>query len=489
MKAKKVILSLLVACPLMFTACSDENGNTSGNNGDVVVPGADRSIPTVKPNAFFNGLKRSENMLHQNFWFTSQIDGDNITYTDLSKIFQGGRTSFEMLAERKGMSVGAVKIAFYDDIYAFAQNHQNLVIREAELKAHSPKLYKEYFAKTLSLGNIFTPKRAQIYSRSLELNEEQLFRVGIQSFDVISQGVLDISITGVDSTQISKKPMQRIVKTIKRAQKTCSALTTMLNDPTFKDSISELNIRDCGSSSAVQAVSQLRSVDSLSRSQIISQLNASSVMTIEALNDVADSYLAANAIVLRANRNRGIREGLRNKWERQIIRDNPRQRRDHIEVALDNNLYENLLFKRNVVHTLVKIKPSMTHEQRSTTSDELKALRKALRDLRDIGVNLKVGSSAISNGIENLPTPDVIIAPDVTPSPRQRATPDVISEPEIDSIVADSDDLGGFDDVSKPETSAPTPPPVQEPSPVVVDEDDKKDAPGPPTPPTSVRRN
>jgi len=139
----------------------------------------------------------------------------------------------------------------------------------------------------------------------------------------------------------------------------------------------------------------------------------------------------------------------------------------------------------------VKIKPYMTHEQRSTTSDELRALSKVMRGLEKRRLKLKVGSSAISNGIEDLPTPDVFIEPEIVPNPETISRPEVISEPEVDSIVSDLDDLGGFDDVSKPEDSEPVSPPV--PTTVVEEEDEDEEeteeTPGPPTPPTSVRRN
>ena len=138
MKAKKLIVSLLIASPLIFTACSGDDNNATGNNGNdgvnIPLPGGQTGTP-VKPNAFFSGLKRSEDILYTKYWFTSQIHGNDLTYTDLEKVWKHGLTTFEIIARNQKRSVRAVKISFYDDIYAFAKNLENLKIRERELRA------------------------------------------------------------------------------------------------------------------------------------------------------------------------------------------------------------------------------------------------------------------------------------------------------------------------------------------------------------------
>jgi len=473
MKAKKLIISILAASPLMLTACpgNDKNVSAPNGNGDVVYPspGGQPGTPIKRPNAFFNALRQSENLLYQNYLFSSRIIGHDIEYSDLDKINGRGLTTFQELARAKNQSVKTVKLSFYDDIYAFAQNYEILKIRETELKSYNPTLYQEYEDKTLALGKIFIVKRARIYSRLLEYREEQLYKVGIQEIRIINMGILDLSIVGVDYQQISRKRRNRLVNAIKNARKVCDGLTTMLNDRNYTHILDRIDIRECASSPAVLRASKLLDVDSLSKDEIARTINSSSINYVKNLDVVADSYLSANSIVLAPGNISGIRNRIRRSWENEIRRQNSRVRRDVLDAAINNNLYENLIFKRNVLNTLVTVQPYMTPEKRENINGALRALSKGLKNLRHQNVNFNIGSSAITNGVGS---EDLSVA-------RNNDQPKLFNNDtgfELDNDF-EGDDLSEFDDIGKAPTKSPTP---------VKSSVDQGD--GPPPPPTSVRR-
>jgi hypothetical protein len=487
MKAKKIILSLLIASPLMFTACSDSDKGGSGRNGNggVVIPGGQPGNPIQQPNAFFNGLRHSENVLYIKYWFSSQIVGPNITYSDLDKITNNGLTTFQIIARNHRRSVQAVKLSFYDDIYAFAQNLQNLKLRETELRAYNNALYEDYVAKTESLGSLFITKRARIYSRLLELREEKLYGVGIQRINVIRKGVLDINVVGVDYGQISNNRRSRVLIAIKNAKTTCDALNTMMNDVNFGSILVGKDIRECSSSPAVSEVAKLNDVDGLSRDDIARSINKSSVDLIINLNTVADSYLLANSIILNVNSDRGINYRARRDWEHQVNRDNSGIGQRTLQIAIDNNLFENLIFKKRVLETLELIRPHMTHEQRTEIRNSLIAIRKALNGLSHINLDFKVGSSAVSNGagMTTNPIPRFRTQPDLQPDLRPDLRDDDQGLDRDFSENFDGDDLSEFDDLDQAPRVTP-----DLPKPKPAPEADKEEVTGPPTPPTTVRR-
>jgi len=472
MKAKKTLISLsvLILSPLFFTACSGDG--QSPRTGDVVAP-QPGGVPLPEPSVFFSALKKSEQELQSKYGFISSLDANsqNIEYTDHKKPYLGWSSYFEFIANRNRQSLVDTKIHFYSDIYAFAQNYELLKLREQELKEHSPGDYKTYSTKTLELGRIFVERRAKFISRLFERSEEQLNRLGFTDFEVISRGVLDISVVGVDYSKFNRQNRQQVINTIIRSQHACGALTSMLVDSTFKDVVDRAQLPRCSSSPVVATLSRLTNVQNLSKEQIANFVDRNSVIQLESLNMIADQYLNQNSVVLKARNESGISDNIRREWENEVIRQNPGTRIRVLNIALENNLFENILFKRRVLQNLVDLASNVDSEKAALYRKERRALRKAIKFIQYREIDFTVGTSAITNGLN-------------IDSKVQRVNP--MEEPEvIPEAVPDTRPKSRPESEVPPEEPRKVDPPAQ-PKPRVEERDNAPAA--PPKPPTSIRR-
>ncbi|MGH1468849.1 MAG: hypothetical protein ACRBBP_08225 [Bdellovibrionales bacterium] len=329
---------------LTFALISCDNDDKS-NSVTFIDP-----VPTTNASAqdFFSALQESETQLNIKYGFRLIVQNNG--QIDYTKLVQ---SDFRRLARVHNITIQDIKSQYFEDIYHFSLNYSTLQDRENTLRNYNNDLFNIYVSKTFETGQVFSLKRIAYYNTRAQRLEEALENAGLVLRTVWALGESPIALPLADITKLRQAPA-RLKNQLVETSRVCTKLNeiSISSDPFTTNNVS---VEDCSPESSILYYVGALNLASLSNQNILQPRairNAvkdyTDVKTLE-LHQIANYFLGENMIYISHNSATGLDMTRRGPWARSIRQSYQNTAPHIVRIALRNNLYENLIFKKKVI--------------------------------------------------------------------------------------------------------------------------------------------